>query len=93
MTSIDSALPNYPNGFPEICNASLHPTSFLELGGVDPFLKWPGGKRWIARELAQYIVSRLKSHYYEPFLGGGAVFFALQPKKATLSHVKPRQEK
>ena len=87
MTSIDSVLPNCPKGFSEICNASLHPISSLELGGIDPFLKWPGGKRWIARELARYIVSRLKSHYYEPFLGGGAVFFALQPKKATLSDI------
>jgi DNA adenine methylase len=52
-----------------------------------PFLKWPGGKRW----LTGYIASILDCHgyrrYFEPFLGGGAVFFALQPEAATLSDV------
>jgi len=54
---------------------------------LKPFLKWPGGKQWIAKELASFISKRLLGRYYEPFLGGGAVFFALRPKKATLSDI------
>ena len=54
---------------------------------VKPFLKWPGGKRWIAGNLAQIISIRLLNRYYEPFLGGGAVFFSLLPQKGTLSDI------
>ena len=60
--------------------------SFPE-NGIKPFLKWPGGKRWIAKKLALTITARLKGKYYEPFLGGGAVFFALRPKDATISDI------
>lgn len=52
-----------------------------------PFLKWPGGKRWLAKDLAKIISNQLRGRYYEPFLGGGAVFFALQPPSATLSDI------
>lgn len=54
---------------------------------MEPFLKWPGGKRWLAMRIATYIKSRLIGRYYEPFLGGGAVFFALRPRIATLSDI------
>lgn len=50
-------------------------------------LKWPGGKRWLAPLLAKAIRPRLKSTYYEPFFGGGAIFFHLQPQQASLSDV------
>lgn len=53
---------------------------------MTPFLKWPGGKRWfVGRYL--YIIPTQYNHYYEPFLGGGSVFFALMPDKATLADV------
>ncbi len=52
-----------------------------------PFLKWPGGKRWLARTIADVLQSRLQGRYFEPFLGGGAVFFALRPTLATLSDI------
>lgn len=44
--------------------------------GARPFLKWAGGKRQLLPEL----LSRLPrgfSRYHEPFVGGGALFFAL----------------
>jgi len=51
---------------------------------VVPFLKWVGGKRWmIARH--EWLLPRQFNTYFEPFLGGGAVLFHLQPKKAVLS--------
>ena len=54
-----------------------------------PFLKWPGGKRWVASTIAAIIREResLKGIYYEPFLGGGAVFFTLRPHRAVLSDI------
>lgn len=51
---------------------------------VLPFLKWPGGKRWLAETVASLIGKQVGT-YYEPFLGGGAVFFHLRPERAILS--------
>jgi len=51
-----------------------------------PFLKWVGGKS----QLRLNLLSRLPAsfvRYFEPFLGGGALFFALQPSKAYLSDI------
>jgi DNA adenine methylase len=56
-------------------------------GRVLPFLKWPGGKRWIATRVATIARLYLRGRYYEPFLGGGAVFFALRPNRASLSDI------
>lgn len=47
------------------------------------FLKWAGGKRWLA-PLIRESVGPVED-YVEPFLGGGAVFFALRPLRAMLS--------
>lgn len=49
-----------------------------------PFLKWTGGKRWLAKEINALLPNNYK-RYIEPFLGGGALFFHLNPKLATLS--------
>ena len=44
-----------------------------------PFLKWVGGKRQLLSQLADHVPLRLEfGHYYEPFLGGGALFFELR---------------
>jgi DNA adenine methylase len=52
---------------------------------VQPFLKWPGGKRWLAGTIARlFEPTRI---YVEPFLGAGAVFFSLRPCKGHLSDV------
>ena len=49
-----------------------------------PFLKWAGGKRQMADYLAKWTPTDIGT-YHEPFLGGGALFFHLQPEKARLS--------
>lgn len=51
---------------------------------VDPLLKWPGGKRWLAKVIAPTLRSFLQGIYYEPFLGGGAMFLSLSPDSAVL---------
>lgn len=51
---------------------------------VQPFVKWVGGKRQLLGEIEKYI-PKGNFKYYEPFVGGGAVLFALQPKKAVIN--------
>jgi len=51
-----------------------------------PFLKWVGGKRSILPELLKRVPEDFEG-YHEPFMGGGALFFALQPEEAYLSDV------
>lgn len=54
---------------------------------VEPFLKWPGGKRWLVPQLLAIISSIEFTRYFEPFAGGAALFFALQPRRAVLSDI------
>ena len=51
-----------------------------------PFLKWVGGKRSIIPELLRSMPKEYGA-YHEPFMGGGALFFAAQPEKAYLSDI------
>jgi DNA adenine methylase len=41
-----------------------------------PFLKWAGGKRQLLPRILDLVPARIDT-YYEPFVGGGAVFFSL----------------
>lgn len=50
---------------------------------LKPFLKWAGGKRWLVNNHAHLFPLKYNK-YIEPFLGSGAVFFHLLPKKAIL---------
>ena len=56
---------------------------------VKPFLKWAGGKRWLSHHLA-HIVPAEAGTYYEPFVGGGSLYFAARPSNAVLSDANPR---
>lgn len=55
---------------------------------IAPFLKWAGGKRWFVRRHAD-LLPKSFNRYIEPFLGGGSVFFHLQPKEALLGDTNP----
>jgi DNA adenine methylase len=54
-----------------------------------PFLKWAGGKRQLLPHLLRH-APRTFGRYFEPFVGGGALFFALRPPRATLADVNER---
>ena len=56
---------------------------------AEPFLKWVGGKRQLLPELLPRVPKKYGT-YYEPFLGGGALFFALEPERAVLGDVNSR---
>lgn len=55
--------------------------------GTTPFLKWPGGKRWLIQYGLRVPALSENATYFEPFLGGGSLFFGLQPKSAVLSDI------
>jgi DNA adenine methylase len=49
-----------------------------------PFLKWVGGKTSLLSELRKHVPQRLR-RYHEPFVGGGALFFDVMPRRAFLA--------
>ncbi len=53
---------------------------------AEPFLKWAGGKRWLANsnQLPRPVTFE---RYIEPFLGGAAIFFHLRPEQSILSDI------
>jgi DNA adenine methylase len=60
----------------------------FEKVACNPFLKWPGGKRQLLREL----IKRLPKEYnrfFEPFVGGGALFFKVKPEYGYVSDINP----
>lgn len=56
-------------------------------GSQVPFLRWPGGKRWASPMLVPLTRKYLSGTYYEPFLCGGSIFFALAPPRAVLADI------
>lgn len=53
---------------------------------ASPVVKWAGGKTKLLEEILQRRPARFR-RYYEPFLGGGAVFFRMAPAQAVLADV------
>ena len=51
---------------------------------VAPVVKWVGGKRQLLDEITPLLPKKIPS-YCEPFLGGGAVLFSVQPKRAIVN--------
>jgi DNA adenine methylase len=60
-------------------------------GDARPFLKWAGGKTQLIEQIDAYLPDAVKKNgikcYYEPFLGGGAVFFHIIQKYAVAKAV------
>lgn len=50
---------------------------------LKPFVKWVGGKTKLLPEIRKRFPHKYE-RYFEPFVGGGAVFFSVQPEKAIL---------
>lgn len=68
-----------------ITNSTLcEPLLFANEVAIKPFLKWAGGKTQLIPQLSKYIPSNFNT-YFEPFIGGGAFFFYLNPNEAIIS--------
>jgi len=53
---------------------------------IKPYLKWAGGKRQLLKDIMNNLPKGISNYtYYEPFIGAGALFFELQPKKAVIN--------
>ncbi len=48
----------------------------LNIKQYQPFIKWVGGKRGLLEQILPYLPNNF-NNYYEPFVGGGALFFEL----------------
>ena len=48
---------------------------------IEPFIRWAGGKTWLIPFMTELTRDLKYKNYYEPFLGGAAVFFSLTPPK------------
>lgn len=49
-----------------------------------PFLKWAGGKSRVAEEITRFFPVKF-NRYFEPFLGGGAIYFRISPQEGLLN--------
>jgi DNA adenine methylase len=65
------------------CSILLTDIEYLRAKPLNPLLKWRGGKtgdlRYLRANLADLFPRRIRN-YYEPFLGGGAVWLAMKSK-------------
>jgi len=69
----------------------LSPSPHLELRIASPILKWAGGKGALLSQFAPYFPQpKQYKRYFEPFLGGAAVFFHLQPAQSFLYDLNPQ---
>ncbi len=51
---------------------------------MHPFVKWAGGKTQLMDKLIEHMPEKY-NHYYEPFIGGGALLFHVKPNKFTIN--------
>ena len=53
---------------------------------LEPFVKWVGGKRKVIKFIKPLLPQKFDT-YYEPFVGGGALLFYLQPQKFVINDI------
>lgn len=58
---------------------------------VSPILKWVGGKRQLMKEILGVFPRDYRTRtYHEPFVGSGAVFFKVKPRRGSINDINPR---
>ncbi|MDE7478118.1 MAG: Dam family site-specific DNA-(adenine-N6)-methyltransferase [Lachnospiraceae bacterium] len=58
----------------------------MPVNNIAPFVKWAGGKRQLLDRISERM-PKSYHNYFEPFIGGGAVLFELQPHKAVINDI------
>jgi len=61
----------------------------MQTNGIKPkpFLRWAGGKRWLLPKIEKLLHEHTIIRYFEPFLGGGSVYFNVNFQQAYISDV------
>lgn len=59
-------------------------TENIKIKKAKPFVKWVGGKRQLANQIISLAPKKYNT-YFEPLVGGGAIFFALEPQNAVIN--------
>ena len=69
-----------------LLNSSIEQTAELSSQSrfPQPFVKWAGGKSQLLSQMSDFLPHHFDL-YFEPFVGGGAVFFHLRPRRAVIS--------
>ncbi|WP_084593955.1 DNA adenine methylase [Palaeococcus ferrophilus] len=58
---------------------------------AEPILKWAGGKRQILHEIVTLMPKDFRNRtFHEPFFGGGAVTFWMEPERGTINDINPK---
>ena len=58
---------------------------------MKPILKWAGGKSGLLNNIKEYLPSDIRQrNYHEHFVGGGALFFHLEPNKGSINDISER---
>lgn len=58
---------------------------------AEPVLKWAGGKRQILHEIVALMPRDFRDRtFHEPFFGGGAATFWMEPKRGTINDINPK---
>ena len=58
---------------------------------MKPLLRWAGGKGSLLNDIKNYMPADIsKISFHEPFVGGGALFFDIEPKKGTINDINKR---
>jgi len=83
----ESSLQSIILNFPATSHAKRESTND-ESRNAKPFLQWVGGKRSLIPQYENLFPKKFNK-YFEPFLGGGAIFFHLGVKKAVLNDSNP----
>jgi DNA adenine methylase len=58
----------------------------MKTKSAKPFVKWVGGKSQLLSQII-HLLPPTFNNYFEPFLGGGALFFSLRPAKAYINDI------